>query len=143
MPADTARPVPRQQALRVDSLEVQRVAEGSALGAAGDLLLTFKGSGFALTSKAPRLLLPGGAALESTEINREGTELYVLVPRGQTARIGAMRFDSVVVANPGRGRTSSRPAPRSGCQRRAWRAPTRVRRRCGWSIATERSVGSP
>lgn len=101
MPADTARPVARQQALRVDSLEVQRVAEGSALGVAGDLLITFKGSGFALTSKSPRLLLPGGTALESTEINREGTELYVLVPRDQMARIGAMRFDSVVVANPG------------------------------------------
>jgi hypothetical protein len=101
MPADTPPPGVTQQPLRVDSFHVQRVAGGSDLGAPGDLLITFRGQGFALTSKAPRLLLTGGFALESTEINRDGTELYVLVPRNQVTRIEGMRFDSVVVANPG------------------------------------------
>ena len=54
-----------------------------------------------LTDKAPRVLLTGDLALESTEINRDGTELYVLVPRKDLTRIAAIRFDSVVVANPG------------------------------------------
>lgn len=101
MPVDTPPQVIRQQPLRVDSFQVQRVAEGSDLGAPGDLLITFWGQGFALTSKAPRLLLTGGFALESTEINRDGTELYVLVPGDQVTRIQGMRFDSVVVDNPG------------------------------------------
>jgi hypothetical protein len=101
MPPDTPPPLARQQPLRVDSFQVQRVAGNSALGAPGDLLITFLGQGFVLTAKAPRLLLSPELALESTEINRDGTELYVLVPRTLVARIEGMRFDSVVVANPG------------------------------------------
>jgi hypothetical protein len=101
MPRDTAPPPAKQQALRVDSIHVQRVAGKSDLGATGDLLITFRGQGFMLTDKAPRVLLTADLALESTEINRDGTELYVLVPRKDLTRIAAMRFDSVVVANPG------------------------------------------
>jgi hypothetical protein len=101
MPRDTAPPPVKQQPLRVDSLHVQRVAGKSDLGATGDLLITFRGQGFMLTDKAPRVLLSADLALESTEINRDGTELYVLVPRKDLTRIAAMRFDSVVVANPG------------------------------------------
>jgi len=101
MPPDTAPPPVQQQPLRVDSFHVERVAGKSALGATGDLLITFRGRGFMLTDKAPRLLLSEGSALESTEINRDGTELYVLVPQKELPRIAALRLDSVVVANPG------------------------------------------
>jgi hypothetical protein len=101
MPPDTAPPAVKQQPLRVDSFHVQRVAGKSDLGATGDLLITFRGQGFMLTDKAPRLLLSEGSALESTEINRDGTELYVLVPQKELTRIAGLRFDSVVVANPG------------------------------------------
>ena len=97
---DTTRP-PSQRPLRVDTFHVQRVGPGSGLGAPGDLLITFRGEGFLLTSRAPRLQLTGDFALEATEINRDGTELFVLVPRNQMTRIAAMRFDSVTVANPG------------------------------------------
>jgi hypothetical protein len=93
----------RQQPLRVDSFQVQRIAAGSALGAEGDLLITFSGQGFMLTSTAPRVLVGAGVTLESTEVNRGGTELYVAVPRSLAARIEGLRFDSVVVANPGEG----------------------------------------
>ena len=51
-------------------------------------------------------------ALEATEINREGTELYALVPRNQMSKIATLRFDSVTVANPG-GRQDGENAPRS------------------------------
>ena len=101
MPAEKAAPAARQLPLRVDSFVVQRVAQGSAWGAAGDLLITFRGQGFMLTSRAPRVLLTDKDVLEATEINRDGTELYVLVPRAQIARVQGLRFDSVVVANPG------------------------------------------
>ncbi|HSK17692.1 MAG TPA: hypothetical protein VK912_01025 [Longimicrobiales bacterium] len=99
-PGEQQQPA-RQQPLRVDSLQVQRIAGASDLGAAGDLLITFHGQGFALTSLAPRLIISGDLALESTEINRDGTELYVVLPRNLMSRIEAMRFDSVTVANPG------------------------------------------
>lgn len=111
--ADTAaRPVPRQQPLRVDTFEVQRVAGGSALGAAGDLLITFRGQGFMLTARAPRVQLTPDFALEATEMNREGTELFALVPRSQMAKIATLRFDSVTVANPG-AKQEGEHAPRS------------------------------
>jgi hypothetical protein len=100
--ADTTRPPVRQQpSLRVGAFQAERVAGGSGLGAAGDLLITFRGQGFVLTAKAPRVLVAEGVTLEASEINRDGTELYVLVPRAQIAKIAALRFDSVVVANPG------------------------------------------
>ena len=101
MPADTTRQVARPQPLRVDSFQVQRIAGRSDLGAEGDLLITFTGQGFQLTSTAPRVLIGAGVTLESTEVNRNGTELYVLVPRNMVTRIQSVRFDSVVVANPG------------------------------------------
>jgi hypothetical protein len=101
MPADTTRQVASPQPLRVDSFQVQRIAGRSDLGAEGDLLITFTGQGFQLTSTAPRVLIGAGVTLESTEVNRNGTELYVLVPRNMVTRIQAVRFDSVVVANPG------------------------------------------
>jgi hypothetical protein len=101
MPPGEPQQVARQQPLRVDSFQVQRIAGGSDLGAAGDLLVTFHGQGFVLTSLAPRLIVGEDLALESTEVNREGTELYVVLPRNVMSRIEAMRFDSVVVANPG------------------------------------------
>lgn len=100
-PADTSQPVVRQQPVRVDTFYVQRVAGGSGLGSPGDLLITFQGQGFTLSARAPRLVLAGDFALEATEVNRDGTELYVLVPRDQMPRIATLRFDSVVVANPG------------------------------------------
>jgi hypothetical protein len=94
-------PPASQPPVRVDSFVVQRVAQGSALGAPGDLLITFHGQGFTLTSRAPRLLVTPAVTLETTEVNRDGTELYVLVPRAQLQRLSGARFDSVVVANPG------------------------------------------
>jgi hypothetical protein len=111
---DTTRP-PSQRPLRVDTFHVQRVGPGSGLGAAGDLLITFRGEGFMLTSRAPRVQLTGDFALEGTEVNRDGTELFVLVPRTQLSRIQGMRFDSVVVANPG----SRRETPFAGIAVRA------------------------
>ena len=99
--ADTTRLAARQQPLRVDSFQVQRISGRSDLGAEGDLLITFSGQGFLLTSTAPRVVIGAGLTLESTEVNRNGTELYVLVPRNMVARIQGVRFDSVVVANPG------------------------------------------
>ena len=106
-----------QQAIRVDTFYVQRVAGGSGLGNPGDLLITFAGQGFTLSAKAPRLELAADFALEATEINRDGTELYVLMPRTQMSRIAAMRFDSVLVANPGARREQGRStgAPCAPC----------------------------
>jgi hypothetical protein len=101
MPADTTRQAARAQPLRVDSFQVQRIAGRSDLGAEGDLLITFTGQGFLLTSTAPRVLIGTGLTLESTEVNRSGTELYVLVPASLATRLAGLRFDSVVVANPG------------------------------------------
>lgn len=100
-PSLPAQQVRRPEPLRVDSFVVHRIGQGSALGAAGDLLITFAGRGFMLTARAPRVLVGDDLVLDATEINAGGTELYVLVPASLTTRIQSMRFDSVIVANPG------------------------------------------
>jgi hypothetical protein len=101
MTPETTPPPAQQRPLRIDSIQVQRSVEGSALGSAGDLLITFNGQGFMLTSLSPRVVLTPELVLEMTEVNGDGTELYVVLPRDLVSRVEAARFDSVVVINPG------------------------------------------
>lgn len=101
MPPTPVQQLATQRRLQVDSFQVQRIASGSDLGAAGELLITFIGQGFLLTARAPRVHIVEGLVLDVTEVNRDGTELYVVLPRAVMSRVEAARFDSVVVANPG------------------------------------------
>lgn len=94
--------VRQPEPLRVESFDVQVLAEGTHVGEPGDLLLTFHGQGFQATSKSPRVELAGGeVVLEDTMTNLAGTELYVIIPGETAARIAALSLQEVVVRNPG------------------------------------------
>lgn len=101
LPAGQRLEVPAARPLSVERFEVHELAEGTALGKPGDLLVTFFGSGFLLTARTPRLRLSDEVVLETTEIGRQGSELYVVVPREQIEAIAGMAFTEVVVENPG------------------------------------------
>ncbi len=101
MPRLEVQKIREQVPIGVESYDLEIIAEGSAVGQAGDLLLTFKGQGFVLTSLSPRVILDEDLTLEQTEINRDGTELYVLLSREEVDTLYRRRFDKAVVENPG------------------------------------------
>jgi hypothetical protein len=100
LPQEKKIEVPPPRPLSVEKLDVRELAAGTSLGKAGDILVTLYGTGFLLTAKAPRLIL-GELTLENTEINRDGTELYVVLPRQELDSVARMEFEKVVVQNPG------------------------------------------
>jgi len=67
----------------------------------------------------------------------------VLVPQKEVTRIAGLRFDSVVVANPGarQGTEFARASVRATAERLL--RPDPARPPCAWSIATERSGEKP
>lgn len=87
--------------LRVDSFDVRQVAEGSVFGSPEDLLVTFHGQGFLITALAPRVLIGEDLVLDLTEVNQDGSQLYLLLTPELTERIEAAPSDTLVVANPG------------------------------------------
>ncbi|HET9314385.1 MAG TPA: hypothetical protein VFQ51_02305 [Vicinamibacteria bacterium] len=103
--------------LRVERLEANELAEGTQTGSPGDLLLTFHGQGFQETAKAPRVEIGGKTVFDDTMVDLEGTQLFVVVPRGRLGELQALRFQEIVVANPGArektdySRTTVRAAP--------------------------------
>lgn len=97
-PLVSPRPVPP---LRVQRLEVNELADGTHAGRPGDLLVTLHGQGFLETARAPRLEIGGKIVLEDTMANPAGTELYVVLPRPRIPEVQALRFQEVVVRNPG------------------------------------------
>ena len=93
---------PRQAApLRVGRFEVNELAEGTHVGSPGDLLLTLQGQGFLETAKAPRVEIGGKLVFDDTMVGRDGTQLFVVLPRQRVAEVDKLQFDQIVIRNPG------------------------------------------
>ena len=101
MPRLEAQEFRKQEPIKIEDFDLEIIAEGSLVGHPGDFLLTFKGRGFMLTSLSPRVMLGEELTLESTEVNRDGTELYLLLSREAFGTLGRLSFEKVVVENPG------------------------------------------
>jgi hypothetical protein len=101
-PGPKSRKLRKQLPIKVKIVQVQRLAEGTHAGNPGDILLTLKGQGFSLTSLAPRIILNENMILEHTEINKDGTELYVIIPAEfLESKKHKLDFEEVIVENPG------------------------------------------
>jgi hypothetical protein len=97
-PRNLPQPVP----LKVIRFEVQQLAEGTAFGKPGDVLLTFIGQGFIDSSLCPRVILSKEFILKDTYLNKKGTELYVIIPaKIIESEIKKMKFKEAIIENPG------------------------------------------
>jgi hypothetical protein len=72
-------PVREVQELRVEGYELEVISENSDIGKKGELLLTLKGTGFILSSLSPTVVFHNEITIQDTEVNAEGTELYVIL----------------------------------------------------------------
>ena len=99
-------PVPVRQVrklvpAKIESFEVQYLVKDPETKEPKFILLTFIGQGFILSSHAPRMIINNELILENTQINKEGTELYVIIPvELLETKIKHMKFKEIIIENP-------------------------------------------
>lgn len=102
MPKVEAVSAPHPEPLRLERLEVHLLAEGTHLGNAGDLLVTFHGQGFLETAHSPRVdLADGEVVFDDTVADRERRRLFLVIPAERVAELERLSIREVVVRNPG------------------------------------------
>ncbi|WP_297691887.1 hypothetical protein [uncultured Eudoraea sp.] len=94
-----AEVLPKQEIIpmRVDKFEFHNLGEGTDTGNPGDILQTISGQGFYYTSRSPRLLFGKEYIVENTEVNKAGTELYVILSKEVLENFQKLDFKQVVV----------------------------------------------
>lgn len=87
--------------LVVTDVQAQLLDSTTQIGHAGDLLLTFVGSGFIFTNSNPALVA-GEMSYNDTHTNEKGTELYVIITTKEMSKMLAdIRGGEVGLVNPG------------------------------------------
>ncbi len=82
----------------VETFEVQALT--NAKGDPKGILLTFVGKGFYLTSLTPSVKI-GEVEINNTEINKEGTELYVIIDKKLLRKIKSQDTNKATIVMPG------------------------------------------
>lgn len=83
--------------MSVDIYELQILGPVTETGNPTDILQTIKGQGFYYTSRPPRLLFGKDFIVENTEVNKEGTELYVILSKEILEKLQYIEFREAII----------------------------------------------
>jgi hypothetical protein len=85
--------------ITIKDMQAQVLGEGTQIGKAGDMLLTFTGQGFVFTESNP-VLVTGGLKFDNTYSNEDASEFYVVIPAESKERLTAVAQRGMQIINP-------------------------------------------
>ena len=91
--------LPKQEIvpMKAESYEFHVLAEGTDTGNPGDILQTIKGQGFYYTSHSPKIQFGEDLIIENTEVNKDGTELYVILSKADLAKLQELEYEQITI----------------------------------------------